>query len=122
MKWLHNLLKGLSLTTALFIFQACYGTPEGLMEQQMYFKVVEAGSGEPLDSVWIKYRVAPGNQEWRVGGRTGELGEAVVWVRDSEYDNLEFRFESDDPSIVAKDTVIVDRKPRIIEIPLLKAE
>jgi len=30
MKWLHNLLKGLSLTAALFVFQACYGTPEGM--------------------------------------------------------------------------------------------
>jgi len=29
MKWLHNLLKGLSLTAALFVFQACYGTPGG---------------------------------------------------------------------------------------------
>ena len=29
MKWLHNLLKGMSLTAALFVFQACYGTPEG---------------------------------------------------------------------------------------------
>lgn len=28
MKWIHNLLKGLSLTSALFIFQACYGTPQ----------------------------------------------------------------------------------------------
>ena len=28
MKWLHNLLKGLSLTACLFVFQACYGTPE----------------------------------------------------------------------------------------------
>ena len=28
MRWLHNLLKGASLTGALFVFQACYGTPE----------------------------------------------------------------------------------------------
>ena len=28
MKWLHNLLRGLSLTGALFVFQACYGTPQ----------------------------------------------------------------------------------------------
>ena len=27
MKWLHNLLKGVSLTAALFVFQACYGSP-----------------------------------------------------------------------------------------------
>ena len=31
MKWLHNLLKGMSLTAALFVFQACYGTPEGVL-------------------------------------------------------------------------------------------
>lgn len=27
MKWLHNILKGASLTGALFVFQACYGMP-----------------------------------------------------------------------------------------------
>lgn len=26
-EWIHRGLKGLSLTTALFVFQACYGTP-----------------------------------------------------------------------------------------------
>ena len=28
MKFLHTLLKGLSLTGALFVFQACYGVPQ----------------------------------------------------------------------------------------------
>ncbi len=28
MKWLHNILKGASLTGALFVFQACYGIPQ----------------------------------------------------------------------------------------------
>ncbi|MBO4446658.1 MAG: hypothetical protein J5764_00870 [Bacteroidales bacterium] len=28
-KLFHNLLKGLSLTAILFVFQACYGTPNG---------------------------------------------------------------------------------------------
>lgn len=32
MKWLHNLLKGMSLTACLFVFQACYGTPPGYPE------------------------------------------------------------------------------------------
>ena len=27
MKWLRHLLRGASLTAALFVFQACYGTP-----------------------------------------------------------------------------------------------
>lgn len=29
-KWLHRALKGASLTTALFVFQACYGTPPSM--------------------------------------------------------------------------------------------
>ena len=32
-KWLHRALKGASLTTALFVFQACYGTPPGPYEE-----------------------------------------------------------------------------------------
>lgn len=28
MKWLRNILKGVSLTAALFVFQACYGAPQ----------------------------------------------------------------------------------------------
>lgn len=32
-KWIHRALKGASLTTALFVFQACYGTPPGPYDQ-----------------------------------------------------------------------------------------
>ena len=32
-KWIHRALKGASLTTALFVFQACYGTPPGPPEE-----------------------------------------------------------------------------------------
>ena len=28
-RWIRNFLKGCSLTTALFVFTACYGTPTG---------------------------------------------------------------------------------------------
>lgn len=27
-RWFRNLLKGISLTGALFVFQACYGSPQ----------------------------------------------------------------------------------------------
>ena len=52
-KWIHRGLKGLSLTTALFVFQACYGTPpvpyEMLPESEepeLYQPAVE--DGEPV--------------------------------------------------------------------------
>lgn len=35
MKWLHNLLKGMSLTACLFVFQACYGTPDIYQEPEI---------------------------------------------------------------------------------------
>ncbi|MBO7561893.1 MAG: hypothetical protein J6X91_03955 [Bacteroidales bacterium] len=33
-RWLRNLLKGFSVTTALFVFTACYGTPQGYKMEQ----------------------------------------------------------------------------------------
>ena len=49
MKWLHNLLKGLSLTAALFVFQACYGTPPGYPEDYVVDEAVEA----PVDETQV---------------------------------------------------------------------
>lgn len=49
MKWLHNLLKGLSLTAALFVFQACYGTPPGYPEEIVEDEVIEA----PVDETQV---------------------------------------------------------------------
>ncbi len=46
MKWLHNLLKGMSLTACLFVFQACYGTPPGYPDEFINEEVVEA-TAEP---------------------------------------------------------------------------
>ena len=47
MKWLHNLLKGMSLTAALFVFQACYGTPPGYPDDFCEEEAVEAVSDAP---------------------------------------------------------------------------
>jgi len=44
MKWLHNLLKGMSLTAALFVFQACYGTPPGYPEDWMEEDPIETAA------------------------------------------------------------------------------
>ena len=32
MKWIHNLLKCFSFSAVLFTFEACYGTPEDMLE------------------------------------------------------------------------------------------
>ncbi|MBR4660227.1 MAG: hypothetical protein IKO77_02225, partial [Bacteroidales bacterium] len=67
-KWLHNLLKGASLTTALFIFQACYGTPYDydFQTETLEFNVKDAETGEPITGVNLQMRFTQyGGDEWR---------------------------------------------------------
>lgn len=50
-KFFHNLLKGLSVTSVLFVVTACYGTPEGLEpfpepEGQTVIQTAEPQDGE----------------------------------------------------------------------------
>ena len=46
MKWLRNILKGVSLTAALFVFQACYGSPQIPDEQLQAEEPVAAVADE----------------------------------------------------------------------------
>lgn len=45
MKWLRNILKGVSLTAALFVFQACYGAPQ-VPEEELDMAQVETKAEE----------------------------------------------------------------------------
>ena len=55
MKWLHNLLKGMSLTACLFVFQACYGTPPGypevFFEEEKIEATVEPAAETPAEEI-----------------------------------------------------------------------
>lgn len=123
MKWLHNLLKGLSLTTALFIFQACYGTPEWLHDNVLTFKVVAADTGDPVEGALISSRVqAAENLDWIPGGVTDVAG--MTGVRFGTADGQDPQFRIEDPAQVyrVKDTVLTDLSHRVVEIRLERAE
>ena len=53
MKWIRNILKGVSLTAAMFVFQACYGPMEDYYDTKVTFHVVAEDTGEPLQDVRI---------------------------------------------------------------------
>ena len=109
MKLLHKILKGASLTTALFIFQACYGTPDWLHDMSAEFKVVTAEDGSPLEGIAIKSRVEPeDNLDWILSGYTDESGVANVYFGYSDYGTPQFRFESESGEYVIKDTIITN--------------
>ncbi|MBR4821376.1 hypothetical protein IKZ70_05895 [bacterium] len=123
MKWLHNLLKGLSLTTALFIFQACYGTPEWLHDNNLPFKVVAADTGEPLEGARISSRVqAADNLDWIPCGVTNEYGEALVFFGTMDGADPQFRIWAPGTEYLVKDTVLTDLRYHDVVISLTKAE
>ena len=52
--WIRNIAGGLSLTTALFIFQACYGTPQDLgSDVFIEGKVKSKTTGKPVKGIKV---------------------------------------------------------------------
>lgn len=127
MKIIRNLLKGISLTAAMFVFQACYGTDEGWYgENNMTFHVVSAEDGSPMPHVKIRSQLQVGdtNQEWYLLGYTNDEGIASVWVDHNFSDNFQtlFRFVADDPDYAVKDTLLDNYYHHDIKIVLSKAD
>ena len=123
MKILHNLLKGASLTGALFVFQACYGMPQvPLMEEggvaPMSFSLYSRNTGEPLGGIEIWGNAGRGEND-QVFGVTDAEGRCRVelpYIRNMEGPNLHFV----DPqgAFAVKDTTLADLRDREIVIKL----
>ena len=124
MKFLHNLLKGASLTGALFVFQACYGMPQSPLdiesgEAPMSFTLVSHTTGEPLEGIRIK------GGSWERSREVDELGVTdangrcrveIPYFRNQEGPFL--RFEDPQGAFAVKDTTLVDLRDRDIVIKL----
>ena len=110
MKLLRNLFKCVSLTAAMFVFQACYGTNEWYGETNLTFRVVSAEDGSPLSNVKIRSQVQSDDTiyDWYLLGYTNDEGICSVWVTNDYSDDSQtlFRFVADDPAYAVKDTII----------------
>ena len=105
MKWLRNLLKGASLTTALFVFEACYGPPQRLRETPMEFLVVSAEDEEPLKEIEVSYKEDDAF-DWNLCGYTGEDGKFYTIVPRYNGSLPRFRFQDSENVFAQKDTVL----------------
>ena len=125
MKWLAKLLKGASFTTALFIFQACYGPYNNIMledrgEAPMSFSVQSKATGEPLSGIRIlgaEYDAGGAYyQELGVTGKDGRCSVSIPYVRNMKGPLMRF----EDPAEVSaqKDTVLYDLRERDIVIKM----
>lgn len=131
MKWLHNLLKGASLTTALFIFQACYGTPFNAMTEEvgyapMSFVVRSGSTGEPLEGINVSCNGEgmqhsrgaefPPHDEIGVTDKDGRCTLNLPYVRNIPGPGV--RFEDPLGKYQPKDTLLLDLNYREITIKL----
>ncbi|MBQ1618368.1 MAG: hypothetical protein II095_02425 [Bacteroidales bacterium] len=125
MKWLHNLLKGISLTGALFVFEACYGVPlppllDNPGEAPMSFSLVSRLTGEPLQGIQVLGRVS--GDDWYHSTALGITGEDGMCNVEIPYDRNTYgpflRFEDPEGLYIPKDTVLTDLRERNIIIKL----
>lgn len=125
MKFLHNLLKGVSLTGALFVFQACYGIPQSPLYEDgglapMSFSLVSKTTGEPLQGIEVKGGTYPGNvkndEPLGVTGADGRCRVEIPYARNLEGPYL--RFEDPEGRFAPKDTSLADLRDRDIVIKL----
>ena len=86
-RWFRNFLKGCSLTTALFIFQACYGTGPGfqkdLAEQEIKFHVTD-GEGNPISNAKIYAKLDENEVYWSDSTYTEDNGTAILYLYNPE--------------------------------------
>ena len=125
MKWIRNLLKGASLTTALFIFQACYGTPwyfDEHGEAPMTFSLVSSERGDPLEGIHILGRIYDQEQYHELGttATDGTCRVSIPYIKNMQGPYI--RFEDPHNNFAPKDTTFADLRDRVIVIGLKDAE
>jgi putative lipoprotein (rSAM/lipoprotein system) len=109
-KWIRKILGGFSLTSALFIFQACYGTPQDLgLDFFIEGQVKAHSSGIPIKG--IKVSVADNVQY----GYTDSDGKFSFYTEMT--DNVRILFEDIDlnqnGTYTNKDTVLTNVANRV---------
>jgi len=103
--WLRGIIGGLSFTSALFIFQACYGTLQDFQHDiEVRGKVTSKASGMPIQGVKVSMA---SNSQYE---HTDQMGFFTLYTEAT--DILTIRFEDIDAeengSYANRDTVLSD--------------
>lgn len=97
-RWFRNFLKGCSLTTALFIFQACYGTGPGYNMQnaeQEYTFEVKDGDGNPISNAKIYAKLDENEVYWSDSTFTEDNGTATLFLYNPDMVDPVFSVEAE---------------------------
>jgi hypothetical protein len=108
--WVRKIIGGLSFTSALFIFQACYGsmqdmTNDVLIEGQVKSKTL----GLPVKGIKVS---VPENMQYDITDENGKFSLYTIFL-----DTMKIGFEDIDPmqdgGYLKKDTVLINIKDSV---------
>lgn len=108
MKLLRKILGGISLTVAMFVFQACYGTDYYCPSMEYNFRVVDT-KGTPIPNIKVSSQWQSNGDyvyDWCFQGVSDSAGLAHLWVEDCNGLDVKFRFSDDDSVYAVYDTII----------------
>lgn len=98
-KWIRRIIGGLSFTTALFVFQACYGTPQATgSDVLVHGKVTSQNTNQPISGIKVSI---DGEDQWCT---TNQDGSYFLYTEKKPAINI--RFEDENEVHNSKDTVI----------------
>jgi len=113
-KLLRTLFIGCGITTAAFIFQACYGMPHDLRSDTYVYGVVTSkATGNPIQGIKVSFKDLPDYDSM-----TDAVGSFMIYVPPQDY--LYLHFEDVDSmqygAYSSKDTTIKTLDRREIEL------
>ena len=105
------LIGGLSFTTALFVFQACYGMPQDMQDDVfIQGKVVSSITNLPLNGIKVESDLY---EHYGITDNLGEFAFYTPWI-----ESLKLTIEDTDPesdgSYIAKDTVLINPGQEVV--------
>jgi hypothetical protein len=104
-KQLRTIIGGLSFTTALFVFQACYGMPQDWQDDVFINgRVVSKSTHLPIEGIKVKSDLF---EHYGITDSLGEFSFYTPWI-----DSLKLFIDDTDPesggSYASKDTTLID--------------
>ncbi len=83
MNWIRKILKGISFTAVLFVFQACYGPMEEYREGPLggvTLRVTDGDNGQPLPDIIVESR-------WQDNQDEGDINWMTSWYEQGQTDS-----------------------------------
>ena len=126
MKILRKLFRCVSLTAAMFVFQACYGTePDWWDYTHLTFRVVSADDGSPLPDIKVMSQMQSNSEgttyDWNMIGFTDSTGTITSGIDVTGLD-VKFRFSDKFSVYDVKDTVLSNLYVDTVDIVLTRKQ